>query len=172
MKGLFVYQEGSISSYLQDDLGRTKEYLKKIGIETVEYNRGYQAPQMILIPDDDEKNAEIARLTAENQRLQEEAAEQKSIAAHEHATQMEWFRIACDYKAENAALRERLENAVELPRVECIKTLEWINRERLGDILFEWCVIYKNDDGWLVVEPCFSKEAAEARLAEIKGGKE
>ena len=29
MKGLFIYQEGSISSYLQDDLGRTKEYLKK-----------------------------------------------------------------------------------------------------------------------------------------------
>lgn len=71
--------------------------------------------------------------------------------------------------AENAALRKRLENAVELPRVECIKTLEWINRERLGDILFEWCVIYKNDDGWLVVEPCFSKEAAEARLAKLKG---
>lgn len=57
----------------------------------------------------------IKHLTAENQRLKEEAAEQKSIAEHEHATQMEWFRIACDYKAENAELRARLEKAVELP---------------------------------------------------------
>ena len=62
-----------------------------------------------------DKDAEIARLTAENQRLKEEAAEQKSIAEHEHATQMEWFRIACDYKAENAELKARLEKAVELP---------------------------------------------------------
>lgn len=111
----------------------------------------------------------IKHLTAENKRLREEAAEQKSIADHEHATQMEWFSIAGDYKAENVDLRARLDRAVELPRVECIKTLEWINRERLGDIMFEWCVIYKKD-GWLVVEPCFSKEAAEARLAELKGG--
>lgn len=70
--------------------------------------------------------------------------------------------------AKNAELRERLNNAVELPRVECVKTLEWTNRERLGDIMFEWCVIYKND-GWLVVEPCLSKEAAEARLKELEG---
>ena len=52
-------------------------------------------------------DAEIARLTAENQRLREEAAEQKSIAEHEHATQMEWFQIACDYKAENAEVRKQ-----------------------------------------------------------------
>lgn len=55
----------------------------------------------------------IKHLTAENQRLKEEAAEQKSIAEHEHATQMEWFRIACDYKAENAELKKRLDK--ELP---------------------------------------------------------
>ena len=72
---------------------------------------------------DDEWNAiglakelinDYARLTAENQRLREEAAEQKSIAEHEHATQMEWFQIACDYKAENVELRARLDKAVEL----------------------------------------------------------
>ena len=114
-----------------------------------------------------DRDKEITRLTAENQRLREEAAEQKSIAAHEHATQMEWFRIACDYKAENSALQKRLDNIVELPRVECIKTWEWLNRERLGDIMLEWCVLYKKD-GWLVVEPCLSKEAAEAWLEEIK----
>lgn len=61
-----------------------------------------------------DKDAEITRLTAENQRLREEVTEQKSIAEHEHATQMEWFEVACDYKAENAELRERLEKAVEL----------------------------------------------------------
>ena len=114
-----------------------------------------------------DRDKEIARLTAENQRLREEAAEQKSIAEHEHATQMEWFRIACDYKAEKAELQKRLDNTVELPRVECIKTWEWLNRERLGDIMLEWCVLYKKG-GWLVVEPCLSKEAAEAWLEEIK----
>lgn len=109
----------------------------------------------------------IKHLVAENQQLREEVAEQKSIAAHEHATQMEWFEVACDYKAENAALQKRLDNTVELPRVECIKTWEWLNRERLGDIMLEWCVLYKKG-GWLVVEPCLSKEAAEAWLEEIK----
>lgn len=116
-----------------------------------------------------DRGKEIARLTAEIQRLREEAAEQKSIAAHEHATQMEWFRIACDYKAENNELRARLEKAVELPRVECIKTWEWLNRERLGDIMLEWCVLYKKG-GRLVVEPCLSKEAAETRFKELQGG--
>lgn len=52
---------------------------------------------------------EFDRLTAENKRLREEAAEQKSIAEHEHATQMEWFSIACDYVAELVALKNRLE---------------------------------------------------------------
>lgn len=171
MKGLFVYQEGSISSYLQDDLGRTKEYLKKIGIETVEYNRGYQAPQMILIPDDDEKNAEIARLTAENQRLKEEAAEQKSIAANEYAIQMEWFRIACDYKAENAELRERLSKAVELPCIEPMTTRDWDDTTGLGKNNFGkyWQVLYRDENGEFIAYTGATKEEAEARLKELKG---
>lgn len=74
-------------------------------------------------------------------------------------------------ESENAALRERLENAVELPCVPCIKKWEGLNRERLGDIMLEWCVIYEKG-GWIVVEPCSSKEAAEAKLAELKGGKQ
>ena len=69
MKGLFIYQKGSISDYLDNELERTKEYLKKIGIATVAYGREYQAPQMVLIPDDNEKDAEISRLTAENAEL-------------------------------------------------------------------------------------------------------
>ena len=70
-------------------------------------------------------------------------------------------------KAENVELRARLEKAVELPRVECIMTREWLNRERYGDIKLEWCVLYKKG-GWLAVEPCLSKEDAEARLKELK----
>ena len=65
MKGLFIYQKGSISDYRDDELGRIKEYLKKIGIATVAYGREYQAPQMVLIPDYNEKTAEISRLQAE-----------------------------------------------------------------------------------------------------------
>ena len=79
-----------------------------------------------LYPLETDKDKEIARLTAENQRLREEAAEQKSIAEHEHAAQMDWFEIACDYKAENAELRARLEKAVELP---C----------EMGDTIYEIC---------------------------------
>lgn len=74
-------------------------------------------------------------------------------------------------RAENAALRERLSKAVELPRVECIMTREWLSRELIGAIMFEWCVLYKNG-GYLMAEPCLSKEAAEIRLAELKGENE
>lgn len=78
MKGLFIYQAGSIcSSRFCDELGRTKEYLKNIGIQTVCYDPGYQAPQMVLIPDDDEKTAEISRLTAEIARLTDERNDSK-----------------------------------------------------------------------------------------------
>lgn len=77
----------------------------------------------------------------------------------------------CDYvlklRTENAELRERLDKAIELPRVECIKTWEWLNREIVGDIMLEWCALYKKD-GYIVAEPCLSKEAAEARLKGIK----
>lgn len=73
-------------------------------------------------------------------------------------------------QAENAELRAKLYKAVELPRAECIMTREWLNREIIGDIMFEWCVLYKKD-GYIMAEPCLSKEAAEARLKELKGGK-
>ena len=73
-------------------------------------------------------------------------------------------------KAENAALRERLDKAVELPRVECIMTREWLSRELIGAIMFEWCVLYKKGS-YLMAEPCLSKGAAEIRLAELKGEK-
>ena len=85
---------------------------------------------------------------------------------------IEWRRKVWEeievLKAENAALKERLNKAVELPRVEYTITKEWVNRETIGDRMFEWCVLYKKD-GYLMVEPCLSKEAAEARLKELKG---
>ena len=134
-----------------------------------------------------DKDKEIARLTTENQRLKEEVAEQKSIAADEHATQVEWFCIACDYKAKNDELREtlskmetvekelraRLDNAVELPCVQCVITLEWIDIEKRAWHCFkQWVVLYKDSCDQIVVEHCTSKYAAEARLAELKGEKE
>lgn len=79
---------------------------------------------------------------------------------------MEAIRKVKELRDENAALRERLEGSVTLPRVECVVTREWINRETIGDIMFEWCVLYKKD-GYLTAEPCLSKEAALARLAEL-----
>lgn len=69
-------------------------------------------PEQYAIDWRDQVRKEFARLIAENQLLKEEVAEQKSIAEHEHATQMEWFSIAGDYKAENAELKKRLENAL------------------------------------------------------------
>lgn len=71
--------------------------------------------------------------------------------------------------AEVAELRARLEKAIEPPCVECIKTREWLNREIIGDIMFEWCALYKKG-GYIVAEPCLSKEAAEARVKELQGG--
>lgn len=128
----------------------------------------------------------IKHLIAENKRLKEEAAEQKSIAAHEHATQMEWFWIACDYKAKNAELRAtiskmetvekelraRLDNAVELSYsyLEMLKLLACVskcyanlncNSTRGFDEIKNATDAFKD---------CLAE--AEARLAERKGGRE
>ena len=81
---------------------------------------------------------EFARLTAENQRLREEAAEQKSIAEHEHATQMERFEGACDYKAENAELRARLTKTVEIPCKIVYKTCDYDDTLRIVEIVARW----------------------------------
>ena len=61
-----------------------------------------------------------------------------------------------ELKAENAALRDRLENAVELPRI-------------IHPNETEWHIQYQNAYGINFSEIKFSKEAAEARLAELKG---
>ena len=73
-----------------------------------------------------------------------------------------------ELEAENAALQKRLENAVELPCVKVVKTKEWINKVEVGDAVWEWAVVYKDEQGEFVVEPCKSKTTAEACLAEMK----
>lgn len=59
-------------------------------------------------------------------------------------------------KSENAALRERLERSVEFPRI--------VHPNEM-----EWHIQYQNEYGIIFSEIKFSKEAAEARLAELKG---
>lgn len=59
-------------------------------------------------------------------------------------------------KSENAAVRERLEKAVELPRI-------------IHPNETEWHIQYQNEYGIIHSEIRFSKKAAEARLAELKG---
>lgn len=61
-----------------------------------------------------------------------------------------------ELKAENAALRERLENAVGLPRIIHPNKNEWFIQYQLKSGIIDYSILY-------------SKEAAEARLAELKG---
>lgn len=112
-----------------------------------------------------DRDKEIARLIAENQRLREEAAEQKSIAEHEHATQMEWFRIAGDYKAENAELRERLEQAVELPYMYEAELVD-----SAGHFFKTIYVVLYNNNGTIRAIQYSYKKVAEARLKVLQGG--
>ena len=62
-------------------------------------------------------------------------------------------------QSENAALRERLEKAVELPRIVHPNKNEWFIQYQLKSGIIDYSIRY-------------SKEAAEARLAELKGEKE
>lgn len=113
------------------------------------------------------------------------------------------LKIYIDHlESENAALRERLKKAVELP-LECNSTVWYLNTQKSislnentiyegileryhlapigGKLYFIVDIRIKNDYGITVlpeVEKDYgktwftSREAAEARLAELKGGKE
>ena len=59
-------------------------------------------------------------------------------------------------ESENAALRERLERSVELPRIVHPNKNEWFIQYQLKSGIIDYSIRY-------------SKEAAEARLAELKG---
>ena len=86
-------------------------------------------------------------------------------------------------EAENAALRERLEKAVELPcesddifyrffqyPAEMVEDIACgFRKEKDGELY----VCSANSESWYNVKECeFSREAAEARLKELKGGEE
>ena len=100
-------------------------------------------------------------------------------------------KIIAGLQAENAALRERLDKAVELPcrvgdKVYCIhgmsnpEMLEWqVNEIRITDHNYMLQLgragtkDYRNEASQFYGKWWFvTREAAEARLAELKGGKE
>lgn len=75
---------------------------------------------------------------------------------------------------ENAALRERLEKAIELPCIEPMTTWDWDDTTGCGKSNFGkyWQVLYRDVDGEFIDYIGATKEEAEARLAELKGGKQ
>lgn len=72
-------------------------------------------------------------------------------------------KIIADLKAENAALRKRLEKALELPRI------ERLFNGKVGS----YKVVYQDKNNRITSEYYSEekREAAEARLAELKGEK-
>lgn len=74
-------------------------------------------------------------------------------------------------KTENAELKKRLENAVELPCIEPMTTWDWDATTGLGKTNFGkyWKVLYRDEDGEFIAYMGATKEEAEARLAELKG---
>lgn len=77
-----------------------------------------------------------------------------------------------DLQSENAALRERLDKAVELPCIERMTTYEWNDESGVGAPIQSWQVLYRDETGEFFAEPALSEEAAEARLKELKGEKQ
>lgn len=85
------------------------------------------------------------------------------------------LKIYIDHlEAENASLRERLEKAVELPCIEPMTTWDWDNETGIGESHFgdRYQLLYRDKDGEFIAYVGLDKEEAEARLAELKGGKE
>lgn len=76
-------------------------------------------------------------------------------------------------KSENAALRERLSRAVELPCIEPMTTWDWDANTGCGKAHFGkfWKVLYRDNDGEFIAYMGATKEEATAMLAELKGEK-
>ena len=151
-----------------------------------EVKTGTRIPWNLLYPLETEKDKEIARLTAENNNLSVEL----EVAQRDVETLTRTLEEANDeikaIEAENAKLRAtlfkmetvekelraRLEKAVELPCVKMVKPKVRINRIGIVNVIREWAVVYIDRQGDFVVEHCRSKTASEARLTELRGGKE
>lgn len=98
-------------------------------------------------------NNEIARLTAENERLR---AENGKI--DEYRCVIDDISEQCkELEAENAKLHARLDKAVILPRI-------------IHPNPNEWHIQYEYKSGIITSDIRRSEYAAEARLAELKGG--
>lgn len=74
-------------------------------------------------------------------------------------------------KAENAALRERLDKAIELPCIEPMTTWDWDDTTGCGKSNFGkyWQILYRDVDGEFIAYIGATKEEVEKRLAELKG---
>lgn len=94
---------------------------------------------------------------------------------------MEAIRKVKELKAENAALKERLDKAIEPPceRDDIFYRFFQYPAEMVEDIACgfrkekdgELYVCSANSESWYNVKECeFSREAAEARLKELQGG--
>ena len=107
---------------------------------------------------------EIKALESDNVSLRNEADENAALS-------MESKMRADRLEVENAALRERLEKAVELPCVK--KSTKWAWSLATGDsVLVEnYLLLYKDNEGYVHYEEIDDNEEALARLAELNGGK-
>lgn len=107
---------------------------------------------------------EVEKLKSENTALRKEADENAALS-------MENKMRADRLETENAALRERLEKAVELPFFKKATKLDWNPLTQESTLIEIYLLIYEDFDGYLCYNEIKDKEAAEARLAELKGEK-
>lgn len=94
----------------------------------------------------------------------------------------EMDKVIAELKSENTTLRERLEKSVELPaKVMIERTIvngKFKNTQKTQAFNGRIGVVYRDETKWkgLLVDICSEKsydyEAAEARLAELKGEEE
>ena len=104
--------------------------------------------------------------------MTDEEREDLNTFRHDLVKQARWWQWKAEtlekekeqLKAENAALRERLEKAVELPCIE-------IKKHTSPKVIYN--LIYRNELGNITVYeyPAFMQSVAFAHLAELKGDK-
>lgn len=177
MKGLLIYQAGSIdksSSY--SEFHRIQGYLQTIGIETLKYDYGCPKPELVLIPDYDEKNAEIIELS-NNLKSATEKIEEDKILIEKQESDIEYLNSMVE------ELNNFIRESVKLPYER--KRLLWgdLNKETLlcpdcltdimGGIGDETFVVQCPKCGCFVdstMEPIAFNEETELRLKTLQAG--